>query len=159
MSGTIKDTKSAPFFKATRVSSCQFVQAANGQAKAVAFPTKKTGYKAPNSWTNQSRSSEVQSHNGSTFKTFPNQHAGMAKKPLAPYNPDSFRSRLPSADFVAPYKNASQVEIGDRSSYNSKSVFRTTNQALHSKRDMTDYTSNQGIIAEKTKWHKTRSSD
>lgn len=159
MSESVKATMSAPFFKTTRVESCQFVTAANGQARAVAFPQKKTGYKAKNSWSNQRRSSEVISHAGSTYQTFPNMHVGMEKKPLMPYHPESYRSRLPQPDFIAPYKNASQVEIGDRSSYNSKSVFRTTYQAMLFKPNMNDYTTNQGIIAEKTKWTKTRIND
>ena len=38
----------------------------------------------------------------------------MMKKPLEPYNPFSFRSRLPQATVVMPYKNSSQIVIGDR---------------------------------------------
>jgi hypothetical protein len=38
----------------------------------------------------------------------------MIKKPLAPYNPDAFRNRLPEATVVMPYKNSSQIILGDR---------------------------------------------
>jgi len=38
----------------------------------------------------------------------------MMKKPLEPYNPFSFRSRLPQPTVVMPYKNSSQIVIGDR---------------------------------------------
>jgi len=158
---TVMESKSstAPFFRQTRVNSCNTVVAKNGRPMAVPFSTKKTGYKAPNSWTNQSRSSEVISHARATHTTFSTMHAGMQKKPLFPYDPNSHRSRLPTSDFVIPYKNTSQVEIGERSSYNPKSSFRSTYMASMPGPDMHDLTSNQGIISEKTKWIKKRISD
>ena len=53
-------------------------------------------------------------------------HAGMLKKPLEPYHPFSFRSRLPQPTVVMPYKNSSQIVIGDRSS-DDKRLFKTVN--------------------------------
>ena len=53
-------------------------------------------------------------------------HVGMVKKPLAPYHPDSYRSRLPQPTVVMPYKNSSQIVIGDRSS-DDKRQFKTIN--------------------------------
>ena len=41
-------------------------------------------------------------------------HVGMAKKPLEPYNPKSYRNRLPTADVKKPVTNSSQIEFGDR---------------------------------------------
>jgi hypothetical protein len=119
----------------------------------------KTGYKAPNSWANQNRSSETVSHHGATYKVHSSMHAGMPTKPLVAYHPDSYRSRLPSADYVTPYRNASQFEIGDRTATSAKAVFRTTNQALLVSRNILEGLSNQGIISEKTKWHKRRALD
>ena len=49
-----------------------------------------------------------------TFKPRANLHAGMIRKPLGPYNPNAARSRLPSPTIVMPYKNSSQIVIGDR---------------------------------------------
>ena len=49
-----------------------------------------------------------------TFKKRMNLHAGMARKPLEPYNPNAHRSRLSSPTVVMPYKNSSQIVIGDR---------------------------------------------
>ena len=60
----LKKTKmdqSAPFFKNTRVLSCSKVVVKNGEAVAVAFPQKKTGYKAAGSYGNASKSSEKKS--------------------------------------------------------------------------------------------------
>ena len=156
MVDTLKSTKSPNFFQSTRVDSCQYVVTKNGQTLAVSFPVTKTGYKAPNSWVNQKRSSETMSHNGATYKVHSDMHAGMTGKPLGPYNPNSNRSRLPSADYIAPYRNASQFEIGDRASTSAKTVFKTTNQALLTSKNILEGLTNQGIIAEKTKWHKTR---
>jgi hypothetical protein len=156
---SLKATKSPQFFQSTRVDSCQYVANKNGQTVAVSFPVTKTGYKAPNSWVNQKRSSETVSHSGATYRVHSNMHAGMNGKPLVAYNPDSYRNRLPTAEYVAPYRNASQFEIGDRTACSAKAVFRTTNQALLTSKNILDGLTNQGIIAEKTKWHKTRTLD
>jgi len=41
-------------------------------------------------------------------------HVGMQLKPLVPYNPISYRNRLPTASIIMPHKNKSIVELGDR---------------------------------------------
>ena len=38
----------------------------------------------------------------------------MIKKPLEKYHPLAQRNRLPSPTVIMPYKNASQIVIGDR---------------------------------------------
>jgi len=38
----------------------------------------------------------------------------MQKKPLVKYHPESYRNRLPVRDLHKPSKNASKIEIGDR---------------------------------------------
>ena len=159
MATSTKQTLSAPFFKTTRVSSCQYVVTRNGKTAAVSYPYTKTGWKAPNSWNNQKRSAEVASMSNITYRTGFKCHAGMPTKPLTAYTPNSYRSRLPIADLVMPYKNASTVEIGDRSSYNPASTFRTTNRAQLGAYNLHNYTSNQGIVAERVKWEKRRRQD
>jgi len=47
-------------------------------------------------------------------------HWGMTKKPLMPYNPNSFRNRLMEPTIVMPSSNASQVVIGDMLNANKK---------------------------------------
>ena len=54
----------------------------------------------------------------------------MLKKPLEPYHPNAFRSRLPQPTVVMPYKNSSQIVIGDRSTYY-KRQFVSTNMNLY----------------------------
>lgn len=41
----------------------------------------------------------------------------MNRKPLMKYNPNAPRSRLPQPSVVMPYKNSSQIVIGDRASH------------------------------------------
>jgi len=52
--------------------------------------------------------------NRNTYKLRPNLHVGMKTKPLVAYDPSSYRNRLPIRDLAKPSKNASQIEIGDR---------------------------------------------
>lgn len=80
-----------------------------------------------------------------------NVHAGMIKKPLEPYHPGAFRSRLPQPTVVMPYKNSSQIVIGDRSSEDRRQ-FRTTNQLLQMKPNLENAVTNGGILAASTKW-------
>ena len=95
------------------------------------------------------RSSEVSSYASDVFKVRPNLHAGMRKKPLEKYQPNAFRSRLSSPNIVMPYKNSSQIVIGDRSTYNKRQYVTTMNNNFTS--PFTQITSNQGIISELTK--------
>ena len=75
----------------------------------------------------------------------------MFKKPLEPYHPNAYRSRLPSPTIVMPYKNSSSLCIGDRSSFN-KRQFKTTAQNEYDQPKKA-ITSNTGILAE-VKKHK-----
>jgi hypothetical protein len=82
----------------------------------------------------------------------------MSKKPLHAYNPGAKRSQLPVPTIVMPYKNSSQIVIGDRTSLN-KLLYRTTNQMHQVPTDLRDAVTNGGIISERVKWthdHQTR---
>lgn len=116
----MKTDKSAQYFKYNRVQTCGYIKKVGGKSVAMAFPLEKTGWKAPNSYQNTKRSSEVDSWSRKTFQKQPYHHLGMSKKPLGPYNPNAKRSTLPIASIVMPYKNSSQVVIGDRASYKPK---------------------------------------
>ena len=54
-----KMDKSAPFFRNTRVQTCSHIVTKNGKTVAVQFPLEKTGWKAPTSYQNTQRSTEV----------------------------------------------------------------------------------------------------
>lgn len=56
-----KMDKSAPYFRNTRVQTCSHILRQNGKSVAVQFPLAKTGWKAPTSYQNTARSSEVMS--------------------------------------------------------------------------------------------------
>lgn len=58
--------------------------------------------------------------NSETYKTREIPHVGMNRKKLGAYHPDAYRNRLASPTVVMPYKNSSQIVIGDRSSYYSR---------------------------------------
>jgi len=73
----------------------------------------------------------------------------MQRKPLEKYHPNATRSRLASPTVVMPYKNSSQIVIGDRSSnYKRQFVSTQTNTFGNPKNALT---SNPGIISEITK--------
>lgn len=159
MSSSLKRSKSPKYFQSTKVDTCKYILSAKGNTVAIAYNSKKPENKSPTLWNSQSRSNEKQSHSSATYKIYPKMHVGMRAKPLVLYSPHSYRSRLPTPDFIAPYKNSSHFEIGDRTSCRSKSVFKTTNKALMTCKNILEGLTNQGIISEKTKWHKLRSLD
>lgn len=72
----------------------------------------------------------------------------MVRKPLEVYHPLAYRSRLPTSSVVMPYKNSSQIVLGDRSSHY-KRLFVTTNQNTFNQPKF-EVSSNSGIIAAKT---------
>lgn len=78
-------------------------------------------------------------------------HAGQLKKPLEPYHPNAPRSRLPQPTVVMPYKNSSQIVIGDRSS-DSRGQYKTMNSLLMMRPDLHHAVTNGGIIAATNKW-------
>jgi hypothetical protein len=117
-----KKAASAAMFKNTKVASCSKILQKNGQAVCVSF---NNGAPKPVDL-NSKRLTEVTALSQDQYKVRENLHAGMMKKPLEPYHPNAFRSRLPQPTVVMPYKNSSQIVIGDRSTYN-KRQFVSTN--------------------------------
>ena len=131
-------------FKNTTVTSCNQVLVRNGQAVCKAFnngapkPVNLTAKKLP----------ETSSMSAEQFKVRETLHAGMIKKPLAPYHPNAHRNRLPQPTVVMPYKNSSQIVLGDRSSYNKRQYVSTSNNMFG--KPKAHETSNQAIIASQT---------
>ena len=58
---------------------------------------------------------------------------------------------LPQPTIVMPYKNSSQVVIGDRSSYDRRQ-YLTTNVLQQKVPDLEEACTNGGIISERVKW-------
>ena len=75
----------------------------------------------------------------------------MNKKPLSVYKPNAKRSMLPQPTIVMPYKNSSQIVIGDRTSYDRR-LYKTTNMLHQQVPDLEEACTNGGIIAERVKW-------
>ena len=117
-----KVATSASMFQNTKITSCSKILQKNGQSVCLAF---NNGAPKPVDLTSK-RLPEVTSLSQDQYKVRDNLHAGMLKKPLEPYHPNAFRSRLPQPTVVMPYKNSSQIVIGDRSTYN-KRQFVSTN--------------------------------
>ena len=86
-----KNAKSAAMFKNTKITSCSQILSKNGQAVCMAF---NNGAPKPVDLSTK-KSSETVSFSASQRRVRDTLHAGMLKKPLEPYHPNSFRSRLP----------------------------------------------------------------
>ena len=139
-----KNAKSAALFKNTKVASCSQILSKNGQAVCLGFPSANT---RPIDLSSK-RLPEVTSLAHEQFKVRDNLHAGMLKKPLEAYHPNAFRSRLPQPTVVMPYKNSSQIVIGDRSTQN-KRQFVSTHQNMYVTPKAFE-SSNPGIISDIT---------
>ena len=98
-----KISGSAAMFQNTKVTSCSKILQKNGQAVCLAF---NNGAPKPVDLSAK-RLPEVTSLSADQYKVRENLHAGMMKKPLEPYHPNAFRSRLPQPTVVMPYKNSS----------------------------------------------------
>eukprot|EP00826_Nyctotherus_ovalis_P053143 TRINITY_DN685_c0_g1_i1.p1 TRINITY_DN685_c0_g1~~TRINITY_DN685_c0_g1_i1.p1 ORF type:complete len:117 (-),score=7.85 TRINITY_DN685_c0_g1_i1:26-376(-) len=77
-------------------------------------------------------------------------HAGMGSKPLVNYNPNSARNRLPQTSVMMPYKNSSQVIIGNPSAVD-KGVYRTTYKCYYTPHALGTAVTNGGILSELTR--------
>lgn len=148
---TSKAEKSIPFYKNSKVESCSHVVMKNGQAVAVPYTTA-SPTNSKHLYGNQLKSTEKRSISHDVHRVRNHLHAGMTYKPLERYSPDAQRSRLKSEEMIIPYKNTSQIILGDRSSIY-KRHFLTTAQNLL-KKPIMELSTNPGILTEKTKWIK-----
>mmetsp|Transcript_44305 Transcript_44305/g.79601 ORF Transcript_44305/g.79601 Transcript_44305/m.79601 type:complete len:188 (-) Transcript_44305:91-654(-) len=87
------------------------------------------------------------------FREMPYCYASMDRKPLMPYTPNAFRSRLAVDDAPVPYKNSSTIEFNDGIHTCHKRRFQTTNATVYTG-EPCDPRSNQGVIAEETRFRK-----
>ena len=82
------------------------------------------------------------------------EHCGVVKKKLCRYNPNAVRSRLPQATIVMPYKNSSQIVIGDRSNTYARR-FVSNNKNMQTAYTFQNH-ENPGISAARTAWLRKR---
>ncbi len=103
------------FFKGTKVGSCSRIVVKKGVSVAVPYNiTNQRGETLLRFKSTEKLSSATKSVYRKDFEVEPYMHVGMTRKPLMPYNPTSYRSRLPTATVIMPHKNKSQIELGDR---------------------------------------------
>ncbi|CAK0873005.1 unnamed protein product [Prorocentrum cordatum] len=88
------------------------------------------------------QSSEYRQH----FKENQNCYASMSKKPLTPYHPNAFRSRLMEPSFKPPMKNESSIVFDSGMHYCHKRRFTTTHKANYLGGPI-DVCTNQGILS------------
>mmetsp|Transcript_27605 Transcript_27605/g.24453 ORF Transcript_27605/g.24453 Transcript_27605/m.24453 type:complete len:170 (+) Transcript_27605:42-551(+) len=146
-----KMAKSSTYFKQTRVQTCSHVLYKNGKAIAVAFPLQKKQK-------GKDKLGETKTITQSAYSRRGNLHAGMPVKPLQAYHPNAHRSRLPTPTVVMPYRNASSIVIGDRSS-DYKRQFTSYNKLNYPRHKLDDATTNGGILATRTRWFHKRKED
>ena len=109
--------KTHPFFKSSLIESCSHIIVKNGQTLAVPFDIRNSkGTKLSHYKTIPLKSSELMSIYRKDYSVKPHIHAGMANKPLEPYNPSSYRNRLPNMELIISHKNKSQMQIGSKES-------------------------------------------
>ena len=140
-----------PYFRKTRVDSCSHVLVSNGQTLAVSFGIKnRRGRNLNHFKTVPGKLSVNKSTYMNDFHPYPNMHAGMGKKPLMPYSPDCFRSRLPINGIVnGAANNRSYLELGDRGIISKKDYNSTYRVAFRWPRIVP--ISNSGICADMAK--------
>ena len=143
-------TRSDAFFRGTKVGSCSFVLVKNGQSLAVPFKIRNERGRGLNHYkTVPEKSAEVKSVYMKDYTPYHNMHCGMGKKPLIPYDPSSYRSRLPIGGIVMSHKNKSLIEIGDGGLINRKQWASTYKDTFRWPR-MTPV-SNPGILSDMAK--------
>jgi len=114
-------TKTANFFKNTRVDSCSHVVEIKGRTFAVPYSVVNSRARPLSSFKiNQYKKPQERSIYATDYTNKVIMHAGMGKKPLVPYHPISYRNRLPTSDFYMPYKNTSKFDLGEKTDINRK---------------------------------------
>merc|ERR1740117_656261 len=95
------------------------------------------------------------SEQGHQFRESPYCYASMDRKPLVPYDPNSYRSRLAVDDAPVPFKNASSIEFGGGIHTCHKRRFLTTT-GLSYTGEPCDPRSNMGMVADSSKFNRTQ---
>ena len=140
-----------PFFKNTKVGSCSHVLVTNGKTLAISFAVKNRRGRGLNHFkTVPGKLSVSKSTYMNDYHLFPNLHAGMGKKPLMTYSPDSFRSRLPLNGIVSgAANNRSYLDLGDKGIIN-RNQWGSTNRLSYQWPRIVPI-SNSGICADMAK--------
>ena len=117
-----KHNLGSPYFTNSRVGSCSFVLVKNGQCLAVPFTiTNRRGRSLNHFKTVPAKLTTNKSTYMHDYLPIGNIHCGMTKKPLVPYSPDCYRSRLPINGIISGAAiNRASIELGDSNLINRK---------------------------------------
>lgn len=88
------------------------------------------------------------------FRERPYCYCSMDKKPLRPYDPLDYRSRIAIEDIPVPYKNASIIDFNEGIHTCVKKRFNTNHRTFYTG-EPCDPRTNQGILAENQIFRKT----
>jgi hypothetical protein len=88
-----------------------------------------------------------------SFQEMPHCYASMNRKPLLPYDPNSYRSRLAVDDAPVPLKNSSTIDFNSGIHTCHKRRFITTADLAFTG-EPSDPRSNTGMIADSTRFRK-----
>lgn len=107
-------TKGDSFFKETKVESCHHIVVRNGVPYAITYNIKNAKNRPLNNFKRDlAKSQNVKSVYKKDYEPKPDMHVGMAKKPLLPYNPTSYRNRLPVEGAGTQYTNKTNFDLGN----------------------------------------------
>ena len=111
-----------PYFNNSRVGSCSFVLVKNGQCLAMPFKIiNRRGRSLNHFKTVPEKSITNKSTYVNDYLPIGNIHCGMKNKPLIPYSPDCYRSRLPINGIISGAAiNRASIELGDMNMINRK---------------------------------------
>ena len=140
-----------PFFKNAKVGSCSKVLIKNGQALAVSFSIRNSKGRRLNHFRYYSSvgKNDFKSSYQQDYCIRKNMHVGMGKKPLCPYDPMSYRNRMPIDDFHVEKQRKNEFEMGDPGLINRKRWVSTSKDTY--RKPMECPIANWGIVSDMAK--------
>ena len=107
--------------KDSRTTSCSKILVKNGKVLALSFKIMNSKGKRMNNFKRISEGfQKVRTSYQEAYRSRSNMHCGMSRKPLVPYDPFSYRNRLPVADFNFKDLKKTEFILGDPSLVNRK---------------------------------------
>lgn len=138
------------FFKDTKVGSCSHIVEVKGRTVAIPYTvTNSKGRPLSAFKYNNYAQKQLKTIYRKDYSIKPNMHVAMDKKPLIRYDPNSYRNRLPTADFFTPHRNISNVEVGSKALVNYKQWTSTTKDSFRWPKPTP--VTNTGILSDKFK--------
>lgn len=141
----------APYFKNVRVNSCSKILVKNGQSMAIPYRIVNSKGKRLNHFLYYSKigKNNFKSSYQLDYCLKRSMHVGMGRKPLVPYDPLSYRNRLPIDDFVINQQRKNEFILGNPDMVNRKRWVSTSKDSYKIPKELP--ISNDGIISDITK--------